>query len=297
MLLTELCEDYISSNPDIQSLETARLLRLSAAHFNNFVGHEASATLLLDKNLAGFIQHRRRLGRAETTVERETAKLFTLARHAANLGLVPEPHFRVKKASVEAPIAFMRHEVRALFRATRRYTRNVGHVPGDIYFTAVLLVCWDTAERIGAILKIRKSDIDLRGRWVTIRVRKQRGAPITRRIRRDTARAIRRLLEHHDSEELFQVIGEKSLYYHLNQLLKAAGLPTDRRHKFHCLRRSHASWLYRAGGDATTSLDHASEDITRRFYLDPRVIFRRHAADLLFNPVGIWSRLLAAIGW
>lgn len=265
-------------------------------HFGHFLGDTPEASHLTDRNLVGYIQHRRAAGRKETTIEREVAKLFTLARVAARQGHVPEPRFKPKKAAVDVPVAFMRHEVRALFRAANRYKRTIAGVPGDLVMVALLSVCWDTAERIGAILEIERTDVDLRGRWITSRVRKRNGKPLVRRMRRSTARSVRLLMDAHDGPRPFALLKRESLYYHLNRLLIDAKLPVDRKHKFHCLRRSHASWLHRAGGDSRESLDHESDETTRKYYLDPRITSRWTPIDLLFDPQGWFQRALACLG-
>jgi integrase len=66
--------------------------------------------------------------------------------------------------------------------------------------------------------------------------------------------------------------------------LKLAGLPTDAKSKFQRIRRSHATHLHIAGGDATASLGHSSDSITRRHYLDVRLLSRQSAEKLLFRP-------------
>lgn len=44
---------------------------------------------------------------------------------------------------------------------------------------------------------------------------------------------------------------------------------------FHALRRTCASHLAVAGADATAYLGHSSDAITRRHYLDPRIVRAR----------------------
>jgi hypothetical protein len=50
------------------------------------------------------------------------------------------------------------------------------------------------------------------------------------------------------------------------------------------------------GGDAAASLGHSSEQITIRSYYDPRIVASRQPVSLLFNPVGLWSRLIGFFG-
>jgi integrase len=65
--------------------------------------------------------------------------------------------------------------------------------------------------------------------------------------------------------------GHKSgtFYRRYTMLLERAGLPTGRRWKPQCLRRTFATFLEAAGGDATEALDHSSRRVTKQSYLDP----------------------------
>ena len=75
------------------------------------------------------------------------------------------------------------------------------------------------------------------------------------------------------------------LWIRYRLLLKRAGLPFDRMHKFHALRRSVASYYELAGGNATRLLDHSSRDLTVKHYLDSRILGEvQPACDLLFRP-------------
>lgn len=73
------------------------------------------------------------------------------------------------------------------------------------------------------------------------------------------------------------------IYDHYKKLLEAAGLPTDRKSKFHRMRKSTASHFEAAGGNATKLLDHTSRRVTEN-YLDPRITGGQNTSDLLFKP-------------
>lgn len=297
MLLADLCADYLAGNPAIRSPHTERLLHTSVSHFGRFLARPPFVNDLSDKRLTAYIRHRQQLGMAAATVEREAAKLLTLARYGAARGLVDLPLLRIEKAPPAVPIAFLRGEVRQLFRAASRYHATIGGVPGNLVLVALLSVIWDTAERIGALCEVHRSEIDLRGRWITITSRKNSGRTLVRRLSRSTVRELRKLLAASTHDKPFGFVHRGSLYHHLASVLRDAGLPDDRRHKFHCLRRSHASYLHAAGGDARESLDHADSRTTRDHYFDPRIVGMTNAIGKLFSPFGWWHRMLAAMGW
>lgn len=73
----------------------------------------------------------------------------------------------------------------------------------------------------------------------------------------------------------------ETFYLHYAKLLGRAGLPTTRRFKPQCLRRTFASYLERVGGDATAALQHSSRKVTQQSYLDPRVCGSVDHADVV----------------
>ncbi len=298
MILHLLIVEYLAENPNVKSPHTERLIETSAKHFGTYLAREATVADLTDRNLTAFIRHRQKLGRAPATVEREAAKLMTLWRYAACCGFIQPPRIRIEKAPPGEPIAFLKREVRALFREAGRYDKKITTIDGAIMLVALLSVCFDTAERIGALCEVDRNDIQIAsnwlfitGAWITIRSRKNGGRPIVRKLRRSTARALSKHLAACPHRRPFGFVHRGTLYYHLEGLLKRAGLPTSRRHKFHCLRRSHASYLHASGGNAQESLDHAEASTTRLHYFDPRITRRNHAINLLFNPFGLRQRI------
>jgi integrase len=72
-----------------------------------------------------------------------------------------------------------------------------------------------------------------------------------------------------------------TLYNHYSRLLRRAGLPDDRKSKPQRMRRSFASHLEAAGGNATAALKHSSRKVTERAYLDPRIVGGQNHARLL----------------
>lgn len=301
MILRLLIAEYLAENANVKSPHTERLLETSAKHFGGYLGREPCVSDFTDKTVTGFIRHRQKLGRAPATVEREVAKLMTLWRYAACCGFVQPPRMRVEKAPPAEPVAFLKGEVRKLFREAARYPSSIAGVDGAMLLVALLSVCWDSAERIGALCEVERSDIQIVqgwifiSGWITIRSRKNGGRTIVRKLRPSTARALQKLLAACPHKKPFGYVHRGSLYYHLTRLLRQAGLPESRRHKFHCLRRSHASYLHAAGGNAQESLDHADASTTRRHYFDSRITRTQHAIDRLFHPMRMRDRLVSWI--
>jgi integrase len=78
-----------------------------------------------------------------------------------------------------------------------------------------------------------------------------------------------------------------TFYHRYGKLLTAAGLPTGRRWKPQALRRTFASYLKLAGGDATDALNHDSPKTTKDSYLDPTVTDKPQPAGLILRFFGL----------
>lgn len=297
MQIDQLCSEYVASNERIQSLDTVRMLRVVARHFAKFLERQALASDLTDDQIKRYGIARRQAGLALATIDGELAKLVALKRYAAQRGLVDHPIMRVAKNQAPTPVAFFRWQIRRLWKEASRSQSVIGGVPGCIYWPALLNLIWDSGERIRAVHRLNRNDIDLRGRWVTFRERKGNGKSLVKKVRRSTARSLRKLMKCNKGDQPFAVVCLGTIYNQYETLLEDADLPTDRRSKFHCLRKSHASYLHAAGGDSRASLGHSTEAITVRHYHDPRIVQSVQPIDLLFNPLGMWDRCLSWLGW
>lgn len=297
MLLSELCADYIQTNPNVSSEGTARLFRLSVQHFDSFLERAALVEDLTDAKITAYMRHRKKLGRMPATITNETKKLLAIWRWAAAPPrlMLPPPGIRLASQKPATPHAYTRAELRRMFRAAQASDKTIGNVPVSIYYPALLAVVFDSGERINAVLQTKRRDFDLTERSVTFRRRKNESQVLTKRLRRSTARALKRLFISHSQENPFGYVHFSTVYYHLGIIQEAAGLPSDRR-KFHAVRKSHASYVHVEGGDSTASLGHSSDSITRAVYHDPRITQRWHPIDYLFDPLGWWERLLGWLG-
>lgn len=302
--LTELLR--LHSETTFLKPRTIKLYKTIIRHFDRFVrtqrgGDVGRVIHLADANLVAYVSWRISNGIAKYTAEREAAKLFALWRVAAKPPRcwIAPPSVKLPRSKVAPAKAFLKQQLRTLFRDAHQTQRVVGGLPGSIYWPACLGCIWDTSERINAVHNLHRSDIEIVRVWrftwkgyVTFRNRKGDGDDAVRVVRRSTAKALATLLELSDAECPFAIVKIGTIYKAYNKILADAGLPTDRWSKFHRLRKSHASYLKRAGGDAAESLGHSSEAVTRRHYYDPRITGQKPAAAYLFNPLGLGSRIV-----
>lgn len=220
-------------------------------------------------------------GASPATVRGEMNKLIGLARWLGFAPVVRLPH-NIHRC----PTAWDRRQLRRLFHAARTTRRTMWGVPGAIFWPALLGTCYDTGERIGAVLDLEWAAIDLAARRVVYvaEIRKGGYRDAVGTISRDTVRRLVALKKHKPGRLVFRHGCPSSLWRSYGRLLADAGLPHDRRSKFHRLRRTHATFVHLAGGDATAALGHASDAVTRASYIDWSQVRRR----LPWRPWFMW---------
>lgn len=286
-------KEYCILNTRVRAAETIRLYECVIRRYGQFLGRDATLADFTDDSLAGFLRHRESLGKSPNTIGGECSKLFALWRWCAKRKLVDTfPTIPGPQEKQPTPTAWSREEIKALLNAAQNAPGTIRNVPRSHYFYCFLLMAWETGERFGALWRLRWEDIDFAERWVVYRGETRKGFAASdnrQRISRQLTRALKTYHELCGYELVFGFADTCSIYHHIKPINQAAGLPTDRRSMFHKMRRSHATHLYVAGGDATVSLGHSSDYITRKCYLDPKYIRRAFGADLL---QGFFGRLV-----
>ncbi len=260
------------------SIESTRTTLIA---LRDFVGYDVKLDEQTDKLAAEFFRWLlHRCGLNEHSVNRYRATWFAVWRHAYDRDLVQRlPRVKRLKGIRNPPDAWSLEEFRRLVDTT------VGFLPADTYgdvrcnlwWHAIFLVAYYTGLRRGALLKIRRDDVDLKTGQLYVpgeSMKNRQGQMFA--IGKDAIDAIdsiwlpKRLL-------LFPTpIGERTLYRHFEQLLTAAEIPPSRRKglsKFHKIRRTVATEVAARAGTAAASslLGHSSEYVTAR-YIDPSKI-------------------------
>lgn len=173
-------------------------------------------------------------------------------------------------------------QFRQLLLTCRGWSGAVADIPARLYWETLFRLLFDSGMRIGAMHLVRRSDLDLERAAILVRpeTQKQRAGQWIPFCPDGTLPLVRAIWLP-DRTLLFPWPFHVSTFYNrLNRLLKAADLPTDRRSKCHRVRRTHASYLTAAGGDAMESLGHSSPKVTQG-YLDPRITGTQRAVDFL----------------
>lgn len=271
---------------------TVELYGHTLDRFAEHLGHEPTLDDIDDLVVAGFLRWRaatpRKRGKpSAASVAKDKSQLTALANWAAKKRLKRSDGKDVEFLSLprsrkvkHAPQAYTADEVQRLIRLALQRIGTIDGKPAAWWWGSLIYAAWCSAERIGALLELRWRDVDLEGRTLLFRAetRKGRSADIQRAITPDLAALLARHVGQPDDPVWRWDRAYHSLWPSLRLLCKRAGV---RGTGFHRLRKASASYVALGGGDATEHLGHASPEMTRQHYLDPRITSPKKAIDYL----------------
>lgn len=277
-----------------KSARTGVMYRMVIRRFGEFLERPGTVEDLNDDALCGYLQHRLKQGRAAHTVDKERAKLIALANYAAkkrhieqfvDVPPIKPPHI--------TPRCWGRAELDKLLEACRTEGGLIGACPASLWWTALHAVFLHTGERTAATLAIRWDWLN--GSWLTVPAEYRKGGrqAATYQLPPTVRAAVESLRPFTETTgQVFAVPWARghlsgTFYLRYTALLKRAGLPTGRRWKPQCLRRTFASYLESAGGDATDALGHSSRSVTRESYLDPTVTDAEQPGSVVARALGL----------
>jgi integrase len=281
MTLKTLLHDYYAPVKGISD-RTIRLYEFTIKAFGAYLaeaegiagGYSEPTTADLNQLVvARFLAWRLR-SREPATAAKDRAQLRACWEFAARekLGGVERfPTMRTITVPERIPEAWLIDEMRRLIESSAAEQGSICGIPAGSYFRSLLMCCYETGERISAVMSLTWADV--RGPAVVFRAegRKGRRRDIIRSISPDAAAAIDAIAEPRRAlvwpfDKVISV-----LYHRMDRILRRAGLPHDRRCKFHRVRKTAASYYRAAGGNSQKLLDHSSPAVTER-YLDPRIV-------------------------
>lgn len=228
--------------------------------------------------------------RASSTNNAHRSILFTMWRHAYDLGLVPQlPRVKKLREQQHEPDSWDTAELSRLLAATscmRDRHKWRGCVPADKWWRALILVAWWTGLRASSLLRIQSADVDLDSRWLYAAP----GAMKTRngkrfRLGQDAIDAVRDISQP-PRKLLFEFpYRREALWRQFRSIQAAAGLPHNGRpvSRLHKLRRSVCTQAAVHGGlpAAVALLGHSTPTVTITRYLDPSKMPGADATEFL----------------
>lgn len=159
----------------------------------------------------------------------------------------------------------------------------IAGIAARLWWVSLHNVCWDSGERIGALMEARWPH--LAADYLTLPAEIRKGGRNDRvyHLHPETLAALE-LIRLPPRELIWPWDRSPNmLWLRYKNILKRAGLPHDRKSMFHRMRKSVASHFQAAGGNATALLGHQDARTTRA-YIDCRIAPEPQAIDLLFRP-------------
>lgn len=282
-LLREIYEiEYAVLRVHSESCKKQYLMTLS--RWAESIGREPTTADLEDLAVQHYLAVRRQQSVKAATVRKDRNQIAALWTYCARRRYVDQfPTLAQIRAPGRIPRGYTVEDVSAMIReAMRRRPALKGtRTPPHVFLPTLIRSCWETAERIGAHLALEWQDVDLAGRFIVFKAEGRKGA--TRDIMRPISPELALWLEQMrgaEGERVWAWSQDKTtLWHHFDKICRLSGV-TNR--GFHGLRKSAASYIAAAGGDATQLLDHSNPAITKRHYLDETIARPRQTAiDLL----------------
>lgn len=258
---------------------------INLRRFDAFLKRPAKLTDLNDETVGQLISWlRRKHNLSPASAEKFQDNICSLWRFLFARGVVKvAPTIKKKRAPIRTPIAWTAEQLRRLWECLERLPGEIEGVPVNLWMMALHATIWDCGERIGATLQTRWSDIDLQRGWIIIRAERRKGSfcDKTSKLHPETVALLLKIVAPRRDLVWPWPHDKTYLYTIYKQILRGAGLPSDRYHGFHCLRKSCGSWVKHFGGNASDVLGHADPRTTSQVYIDPTIAVAPHAMDFL----------------
>lgn len=274
--LWSICTDYFFPRRlELRSDKTRRAYRIAISNYGRHLGRAPTLADLDDDLVAVWVGAQLDVAGSVYSVRERLGRILALWRFLAARGQVPFwPTIKRPSAPDPLPVALTQEQLRSLFDAAMYEPGKIANIRAGWWWQAFLAFVWSTAERRAAALSLRWENCDLQAAVAVIPAseRKGRKKAGVYRLWPEVVLLIDRM-KMPPREAVFPWPYSDGRYYHnYGRILERAGLPNDRRHKTHCLRCSHATWLAAFGGNPTAALGHSDPATTMRHYLDPRLM-------------------------
>lgn len=250
---------------------TITLYGYTLRSWGEVLGRPPETTDLEELTVARFLAYRVRKMSAATAAK-DRAQLRALWEFCARRKLCDTwPQLPRIIVPERIPEAWLTGEMQSILVSASHEQGHIGGFPAAAVWKAILLLCYDTGERIASVVDVRASDV--RGCNVIFRAEERKGGrrDIMRELSVECADALLAIRRGPDDTAIPWDRHRTCLWRILKIILQRAGLPSDRRCKFHRIRKTTASYYEAAGGSAQRLLDHSSPAVTKK-YLDPRIV-------------------------
>jgi integrase len=294
MTLRELLHDRIAPLKNLSD-RSVRMYDSTLDRFRDFLGHDPTVDDLDDLTAAKFLrwrqthQHSRFKQISPASLAKDSAHLRSIWTWLAKKRwkrsdgeLVEFPDYARPRVPKPVPKAYKADELARLIDTARHRKGLVAGKPAAWYWVTKILAMFQTGERIGAVLELRWSEVDLEGHTLTFLAATRKGhrETITRSITPELAKMLA-MFKGAPSERVWPWVEDRerlSIYASLRVLCRTAGVPY---HPFHSIRKATASYLKKAGVSAKKQLGHSSEEMAETHYYDEEITGRESNLDHL----------------
>jgi integrase len=269
----------------------AEQLRVAVRLLDRCRGSRTTPRQLSESVLFDFAAWMKSEGRAPATINSRISSLLSIWREARRVRLSPRLPNVVPKVlePKRLPRAWQLDELERLLRACDSMVGRIKGFPilqSDWWFS-LLMFLYDSGARIGAALSVHWHEVDLSERTIIL------SADTAKTdyeqlivISEQTADRLAKIRSPHWEFVWPVAVRREAIYRQLKQLLRRAGLPSDRKSMFHCLRKTNATWSAKHGSIelAQKQLGHRSAQMTIERYIDPRIVRSIQSVDVLPRP-------------
>ena len=294
MLLRDLLNDQIAILKNLSD-RTVELYGETLDRLHDHLGHEATVDDLSDLTIARFLRWRaqqsnKRKGLlSPASVAKDSAHIRTIWNWCARKRLkrsdgelLEFPDYARPRVPKPRPVAYTAEELQKLIEYARHRKGAIAGVPAAWFWPTMLMAMFQTGERIGAVLALRWSEVDLDRRTLTFLAATRKGhrETITRQISPELA-AVLATRQRAPNDLVWPWLEDRkigSAYGSLRVMCRKAKVDY---HPFHSIRKSTASYMKRAGKSAKTQLGHSSEEMAETHYYDSRIVGVESALDYL----------------
>ncbi len=264
------------------SPRTLEQYQIALRHFGRFLGRTPLVTDLDSDRIADFLAHLSSIRQANT-VRNNRAMLVALATYAQKRGLLVEvPDVMPVRPLRRLPTSYTIEEISRLLAACHGVRGEIDGVPGRLFWSALFLVAYDTGARARAIWMLQWSNWTPPILVFRAETQKQKADQILR-VSLQTVHALEAIRQPHRDLIFPWSKCQRLKSMKIKRIFKAGGLPHGRRDLLQRIRRTCATLMDRAGGDACRQLGHSSDAVTRASYLDPS--HQPQAVDVLPRPI------------
>jgi integrase len=277
--------ERVSIASDYTIKHYARALRL----FGEAMGHTPTPADLTDEKLGKFLRWLVEVQRVKAVTANGYAKqIKALWNWMAKKHMVAQfPTIEGLRQPRQVPVAWTESEVQAIVAACVLQQGYIGPLHARDFWLAFQGVQWDSGERTGAMLALKWSWLDFDTGHLSVpgEFRKGGQKPGLYPLKEDTLEILH-VIEKPERDLIFEIGARQNggFYRRYRALIKSAGL---RYVKGKCgpqkMRRTFASYIAAAGGNATRALMHSDSRTTEESYLDPRIADVEHENAKLFR--------------